>query len=70
MTKDSNGVMKIEIKGTDSSDITLQYGSTFIDNIGLGVTIVGAAIYLFIFLVNASETIRSSSRRREKFYRE
>ncbi len=66
LTKNSDGVMKIEIKGTDSSDITLQYGSTFIDNIGLGATIVGAAIYLFIFLATVSETIRSASRRREE----
>jgi len=70
LTKDSDGLMKIEIHGADSSDITLQYGSTLIDNIGLGVTIAGVAIYLFILLVHAGETIRSSSRRREKFYKE
>jgi hypothetical protein len=70
LTKDSDGVMKIEINGTDSSDIILQYGLTFIDNIGLGATIMGAAVYLFIFLVNASETIRSSRKRREEFYKE
>jgi hypothetical protein len=50
LTKDSDGLMKIEIHGADSSDITLQYGSTLIDHIGLGATIAGAAIYLFILL--------------------
>ncbi len=65
LTKDSIGRMKMEIHGEDSWDITLQYGSTLIDNIGLGVTIAGAAIYLFILLARASETIESSSRRRE-----
>ena len=69
LTKDSDGLMKIEIHGADSSDITLQYGSTLIDHIAFGATIAGAAIYLFIFLARASETIRSWSRRREKFYK-
>jgi hypothetical protein len=50
LTKDSNGLMKIEIHGADSSDITLQCGSTLIDHIGLGATIVGAAAYLFLLL--------------------
>ncbi len=50
LTKDSDGLMKIEIYGADSSDIIFQYGSTLIDHIGLGATIAGAAIYLFILL--------------------
>jgi len=50
LTKDSDGLMKIEIHGADSSDITLQCGSTLIDDIGLGATIVGAATYLFLLL--------------------
>jgi len=48
LTKDSNGLMKIEIRGADSLDITLQHGSTLNDYIALGATIAGAAIYLFI----------------------
>jgi uncharacterized membrane protein len=64
LTKDSDGLMKIEIHGADSSDITLRYGSTLIDNVGFGVTIAGVAIYLFILLMRAGEAIRNSSKRR------
>jgi len=42
------GLMKIELHGVKSADLVLQYGSTLIDQIAIGVTIAGAAIYLLI----------------------
>ena len=57
LTKNSDGLMKIEIHGADSLDITLQYGLTLIDHVALGATIVGAAIYLFILLRRFSRAI-------------
>jgi uncharacterized membrane protein len=50
LTKNSDGLMKIDVNGAESLDITLQYGPTLIDHIALGVTITGAVIYLFLFL--------------------
>lgn len=48
LTKDTDGLMKIEIHGADSLSITLQYGSTLIDNVALGVTLMGTVAYLLM----------------------
>ena len=48
LTEDSDGLMKIEVNGANSLDITLQYGQTWVDHMTLGVTVAGVAIYLFI----------------------
>jgi uncharacterized membrane protein YfhO len=49
LTEDSDGLMKIEVNGANSLDITLQYGQTWVDYMALGATVAGAAIYLFVF---------------------
>lgn len=61
LTKDPNGLMKIEIRGTDNVDIRLQYGSTPIDYVALGATIAGVAMYLFILFRRFLRAPRFSS---------
>jgi uncharacterized membrane protein len=48
LTRDSDGLMKIEINGADSLSIILQYGSTLMDNAGLALTLIGLLTYLLI----------------------
>lgn len=48
--KNSDGLMKIEIRGAESTNLTIQYGSSLIDQIALGATIAGTTIYLFVLL--------------------
>ncbi len=48
LTEDSDGLMKIDITGSDNLDINLQYGYTIIDHVALGTSIIGAAIYIFL----------------------
>jgi hypothetical protein len=43
--------MKIEFNGVESADLTLQYGSTLIDQIGFGATIVGTVMYILVFVI-------------------
>jgi len=50
LTKDINGLMKLDISNADSLEITLRYGLTQNDYAGLAVTIIGAAVYIFVLL--------------------
>ncbi len=70
LTEDSNGLMKIDITGSDDLDITLHYGHTMIDHVALGTSIAGVAIYILLLtkrLFAGSMSGRNKMKRQGKF---
>ena len=57
--------MKIEINGVKSADLVLRYGSTSVDQIGFGATIVGLVMYILVFV-----TLFRHSKREKKANRQ
>ncbi len=71
LTEDSNGLMKIDITGSDDLDITLHYGHTMIDHVALGTSIAGVAIYILLLtkrLFAGSMSGRNKMKRQGKFH--